>query len=119
MKLLCKNPRWRSNSLSVIEVPKGVDSGDIVKFAFAKYNLSLGVGLSEVAGKVFRIGHLGNMDEVIAHCLHLSTFYVFMFRLLYIAVLSWRRHTYEKLTSTLLDELSFNVALCPTPELVF
>lgn len=85
LKLLCKNPRWRSNSLSVIEVPKGVDSGDIVKFAFAKYNLSLGVGLSEVAGKVFRIGHLGNMDEVSAHCLHLANFYVFLFRPLYIA----------------------------------
>lgn len=46
------------------QVPEGVDSGDIVKYAFAKYNLSLGVGLSKVAGKVFRIGHLGNMDEV-------------------------------------------------------
>ena len=64
LQLLCKNPRWRSDSLSVIEVPAGIDSGDIVKFAYAKYNLSLGVGLSKVAGKVFRIGHLGNMDEV-------------------------------------------------------
>jgi len=34
------------------------------RYAYAKYNLSLGVGLSQVAGKVFRIGHLGNMDEV-------------------------------------------------------
>ena len=36
----------------------------MVKNAYAKYNLSLGVGLTKVAGKVFRIGHLGNMDEV-------------------------------------------------------
>ena len=35
-----------------------------MKEAYARYNLSIGVGLSEVAGKVFRIGHLGNMDEV-------------------------------------------------------
>jgi alanine-glyoxylate transaminase / serine-glyoxylate transaminase / serine-pyruvate transaminase len=35
-----------------------------VKTAYARYNLSIGVGLSEVAGKVFRIGHLGNNDEV-------------------------------------------------------
>lgn len=35
-----------------------------MKAAYSKYNLSLGVGLSEVAGKVFRIGHLGNMDEL-------------------------------------------------------
>lgn len=43
---------------------QGVDSGKIVKEAYSRYNLSLGVGLSEVAGKVFRIGHLGNNDEV-------------------------------------------------------
>jgi hypothetical protein len=35
-----------------------------VKEAYSRYNVSLGVGLSEVAGKVFRIGHLGNNDEV-------------------------------------------------------
>lgn len=43
---------------------QGVDSNLVVKNAYAKYNLSLGVGLTKVAGKVFRIGHLGNMDEV-------------------------------------------------------
>jgi len=64
LQLLCKNPRWRSNSLTVVETPSGMNSHDIVTYAYSKYNLSLGVGLSEVAGKVFRIGHLGNMDEV-------------------------------------------------------
>ena len=43
---------------------QGFDSGKIVKEAYSRYNVSLGVGLSEVAGKVFRIGHLGNNDEV-------------------------------------------------------
>ena len=47
-------------------VPQGVDSAKIVKTAYAKYNLSIGVGLSKVAGKVFRIGHLGNCDEVMS-----------------------------------------------------
>lgn len=61
---LCKEPRWFSDSLTVVETPAGVDSNLIVKNAFAKYNLSLGLGLSEVNGKVFRIGHLGNMDEI-------------------------------------------------------
>lgn len=64
LQLLCKEPRWRSDSLTVIEVPKGVDSNLVVKNAYAKYNLSIGVGLSQVNGKVFRIGHLGNMDEL-------------------------------------------------------
>ena len=45
-------------------VLQGVDSDNIVKEAFARYNLSLGVGLLEVKHKVFRIGHLGNMDEI-------------------------------------------------------
>ena len=43
---------------------QGFDSGKIVKEAYSRYNVSLGVGLSSVAGKVFRIGHLGNNDEV-------------------------------------------------------
>lgn len=43
---------------------QGIDSNKVVKEAFARYNLSIGVGLSEVNGKVFRIGHLGNMDEL-------------------------------------------------------
>lgn len=43
---------------------QGIDSNRVVKEAFARYNLSIGVGLSQVNGKVFRIGHLGNMDEV-------------------------------------------------------
>jgi alanine-glyoxylate transaminase/serine-glyoxylate transaminase/serine-pyruvate transaminase len=66
LKLLCKHPRWRSDSLTVIETPAGVDSGKIVATAYSKFNLSIGVGLSKVAGKVFRIGHLGNMDEVMS-----------------------------------------------------
>jgi alanine-glyoxylate transaminase/serine-glyoxylate transaminase/serine-pyruvate transaminase len=66
LKLLCAEPRWNSDSLTVVKVPEGIDSGRIVKEAFARYNLSLGVGLMEVAGKVFRIGHLGNMDEVMS-----------------------------------------------------
>lgn len=64
LELLCKNPRWRSDSLTVIETPAGIDSGLVVRNAYARYNLSIGVGLSQVQGKVFRIGHLGNMDEV-------------------------------------------------------
>ena len=64
LETLCKNPRWKSDSLTVVEVPEGIDSQKIVDIAYAKYNLSLGVGLDKVKGKVFRIGHLGNMDEL-------------------------------------------------------
>jgi len=64
LQTLCKNPRWKSDSLTVIEVPAGIDSNKIVKNAYAKYDLSLGIGLAQVNGKVFRIGHLGNMNEL-------------------------------------------------------
>lgn len=64
LKLLCKDKRWQSDSLSVIQVPENIDSNKIVKNAYAKYNMSIGIGLSQVNGKVFRIGHLGNMDEL-------------------------------------------------------
>jgi alanine-glyoxylate transaminase / serine-glyoxylate transaminase / serine-pyruvate transaminase len=64
LQMLCKEPRWYSDSLTVVETPQGVDSNKVVQNAYAKYNLSLGTGLSKVNGKVFRIGHLGNMDEI-------------------------------------------------------
>lgn len=51
LELLCKTPRWRSDSLTVVEVP-GVDTNKIVKIAYAKYNLSLGIGLAQINGKV-------------------------------------------------------------------
>lgn len=56
--------RWFSDTLTVVEVPAGVDSNRIVKTAYAKYDLSLGIGLAQINGKVFRIGHLGNMNEL-------------------------------------------------------
>jgi alanine-glyoxylate transaminase/serine-glyoxylate transaminase/serine-pyruvate transaminase len=64
LELLCADPRWNSNSLTVIKAPPGMDTTRLVRTAFAKYNLSIGLGLSSVAGKVFRIGHLGDLNEV-------------------------------------------------------
>ncbi len=64
LELLCADPRWNSNSLTVIKAPQGLDTTRLVQTAFAKYNLSIGLGLSAVAGKVFRIGHLGDLNEV-------------------------------------------------------
>merc|ERR1712054_16654 len=64
VEILATDPRWYSNSLTVIKVPEGVDSTALVNTAYNKYNLSLGLGLAKVAGKVFRIGHLGDMNEV-------------------------------------------------------
>lgn len=45
-------------------VPDGFDSAEVAKIAYYKYNMSLGAGLNKVAGKVFRIGHLGDLNEI-------------------------------------------------------
>ena len=71
LKLCAKEPKWHSDTVSAIVVPEGVDSAHVVKTAYYRYNLSLGVGLNKVAGKVFRIGHLGWLNEVMV-CASLS-----------------------------------------------
>ncbi|MEE8099900.1 MAG: serine--glyoxylate aminotransferase, partial [Hyphomicrobium sp.] len=64
LKLCAEEPKSYSNTVTAIRVPEGVDSAQVVKTAYFRYNLSLGVGLTKVAGKVFRIGHLGAVDEI-------------------------------------------------------
>ena len=64
LKLCAQDPASYSNTVSAILVPDHVDSADVVKAAYYRYNMSLGAGLSKVAGRVFRIGHLGNLNEI-------------------------------------------------------
>ncbi len=61
---LCAQPGFESNTVSAIVVPEDKDARDVISTAFHKYNISLGAGLTEVAGKVFRIGHIGDMNDV-------------------------------------------------------
>jgi alanine-glyoxylate transaminase/serine-glyoxylate transaminase/serine-pyruvate transaminase len=64
LKLCAKAPKWHSDTVSAILVPEGIDSANVVKRAYGAYQTSLGGGLNKVAGKVFRIGHLGWLNEV-------------------------------------------------------
>jgi alanine-glyoxylate transaminase/serine-glyoxylate transaminase/serine-pyruvate transaminase len=64
LKLCAKEPKWHSDTVTAICVPTGFNSDDVVKTAYHRYRLSLGVGLSKVAGRVFRIGHIGNINEI-------------------------------------------------------
>ncbi len=59
-----KGPEWHSDTVTAIVVPEGFDANDVIRTAYEKYNLSLGAGLNKVAGKVFRIGHLGWLNEI-------------------------------------------------------
>ena len=64
LRLCAKEPKWYSDTVSGIYVPEGFNGSDVVKVAYQRYNLSLGVGLNKVAGKIFRIGHLGDLNEL-------------------------------------------------------
>lgn len=64
LKLCAKAPKWYSNTVSAVVVPEGINGAHVIDVAFRRYNLALGSGLSKVAGKVFRIGHLGDLNEL-------------------------------------------------------
>ncbi|MBL0937551.1 MAG: aminotransferase class V-fold PLP-dependent enzyme [Gemmatimonadaceae bacterium] len=59
-----RRPEIASNSLTAVVVPEGHDARRVIELAFSRYDIALGSGLSEVAGKVFRIGHLGDMNAL-------------------------------------------------------
>lgn len=59
-----QSPEWHSDTVTAILVPDGFDANDVIQTAYHSYNLSLGAGLNKVAGKVFRIGHLGWLNEL-------------------------------------------------------
>jgi len=64
LEILCKNPEEYSSSLTAVLVPEGHNADSLRKIILDDYNMSLGTGLAKVAGKVFRIGHLGDFNEL-------------------------------------------------------
>ncbi len=66
MSLCAKTPDLYSDSVSAIYVPEGFNSDDLTNHAYDVYDVSFGVGLGKMAGKAFRIGHLGSISPVMA-----------------------------------------------------
>jgi alanine-glyoxylate transaminase/serine-glyoxylate transaminase/serine-pyruvate transaminase len=64
LELLCKNPEEYSPSLTAVVMPEGHDADVFRKLLLERFNLSLGNGLGKLAGKVFRIGHLGDFNDL-------------------------------------------------------
>jgi alanine-glyoxylate transaminase / serine-glyoxylate transaminase / serine-pyruvate transaminase len=64
LRLCATQPMWYSDTVSAIMVPEGINGAEVIRRAFERYNLALGAGLSKVAGKLFRIGHLGDLNEL-------------------------------------------------------
>ncbi|WP_443629068.1 L-aspartate--glyoxylate aminotransferase BhcA [Candidatus Njordibacter sp. Uisw_002] len=66
LELCAQSPELYSDTVTAIMVPEGKDSNLITQHAYESYGVSFGGGLGEMAGKLFRIGHLGAMTDVMA-----------------------------------------------------
>ncbi len=63
LSLVAEHRTLYSDTVSAIRVPEGVDAREVIRIAYEDFNASFGSGLARLAGKVFRIGHLGDMNE--------------------------------------------------------
>lgn len=64
LEIVCEDAREYSNSLTAVFVPEGYDADQLRSIILENFDMSLGAGLSKLAGKVFRIGHLGSFNEL-------------------------------------------------------
>jgi len=64
LRLVAKAPQWHSDTVSAIYVPEEFDGNEVVRHAYRHYNLALSVSLAKIAGRAFRIGHLGDLNEL-------------------------------------------------------
>jgi alanine-glyoxylate transaminase/serine-glyoxylate transaminase/serine-pyruvate transaminase len=64
LELQCEEPLEYSNSLTAVRMPEGYNADDLRKIILERFDMSLGAGLFQLAGKVFRIGHLGSFNDL-------------------------------------------------------
>lgn len=64
LEILCADPNEYSSSLTAVMIPEGYSADSLRKVILENFNMSLGSGLGKVADKIFRIGHLGNLNDL-------------------------------------------------------
>ena len=64
LEILCRNPREYSSSLTTVLMPEGHSADAFRRATLERFNMSLGSGLGRLQDRVFRIGHLGDMNEL-------------------------------------------------------
>ena len=64
LEILCKTPDAYSASITAVMTPPGHDADRLRALVLDRFDLSLGVGLAKLAGSVFRIGHLGDLNDL-------------------------------------------------------
>jgi alanine-glyoxylate transaminase/serine-glyoxylate transaminase/serine-pyruvate transaminase len=63
VELFCQDPSRYSDSVTTILVPEGFNADGLREILREKFNVSTGGGLASLSGKVFRIGHMGDLNE--------------------------------------------------------
>ncbi|HYI68837.1 MAG TPA: aminotransferase class V-fold PLP-dependent enzyme [Skermanella sp.] len=64
LEILCAEPAEYSSALTAVMVPEGHDADELRRVILNRFDMSLGAGLARLAGKVFRIGHLGDFNDL-------------------------------------------------------
>ena len=64
LELLCANPSEYSSSITAIMMPEGHNAERVLRVVLERFDMSLGIGLSKLSGKIFRIGHLGDFNDL-------------------------------------------------------
>lgn len=64
LEVLCADEREHSGSLTAVLVPEGHDADEVRRVVLDRFDMSLGAGLGKLAGRIFRIGHLGHFNDL-------------------------------------------------------
>src|SRR5260221_2048070 len=64
LEILCQEPDDYSSTLTAVMIPNGHDADFVRQLILDRYNMSLGAGLGRLAGRAFRIGHLGDLNDL-------------------------------------------------------
>ncbi len=64
LEIQCRDPARVSDTLTGVVMPDGHDADEVRKIILERFDMSLGVGLGPLAGRMFRIGHLGDLNEL-------------------------------------------------------
>ncbi len=64
LELQCALPEHRSNSVTAVLVPPGIDADGLRKIALERFDIALGTGLGRVKGRLFRIAHMGDTNDL-------------------------------------------------------
>lgn len=64
LEILCRDPKYYSPVVTSVMMPEGYNADALRKVVLETFNMSLGTGLNKLAGKVFRIGHLGDTNDL-------------------------------------------------------